>query len=322
MKTKKIIALILPALVILSFAGCQLARGDAGENPDAGRLVGVFITTEYLDLFDMEGYLNDNLSGLSGGEINMDGDAGAYQGRLYAVLTERELTGEDTGEKTLIEEYVFEGVAGISYFVARFPDKENIEGYWGNSSDDAVSDGHVAFSYGDEADSITLEGTLYVSPGIFGKTYYINPVYQSADGRVYTVTGSGSRVDGVQDEGSAFSQTLDETKTITDNGESKTESISIKISIAAMSTPRQIVILQMDKDSKIVSRSVYTPGAVPGKLVTDRETEYIVLETHKTDSAGGPVVTREMFSKKDEALAAFYCRDDGICVNQWVQVIW
>jgi hypothetical protein len=70
-----------------------------------------------------------------------------------------------------------------------------------------------------------------------GMVRYVNPVYQSSDGSVYAISGSGISGGGVQQEGAVYSQALEGTRTITENKKSKTESVSIKISFTIMSPP-------------------------------------------------------------------------------------
>lgn len=322
MKHKRIFASCL-ALLLLLLTGCQLAREDAGENANGDRLIGVFVTTEYLDLFDMEAYLNDNINKMSGGgEITMDGESGKYQGRLYATLATKTLTSEETGKTTDIQEYVFESMDGIAYFAATVPATEHADSFITSGSDAAISDGHMSLHYGDDEDKTALEGTIYLSPGGAGYTQYINPVYQSADGSVYATTGNGFSVDGVQDEGSVYSQTLEETKTITENGSTKSVSISIKISLATMLPPQKIVLLQMDGDSAILTRTEYVPGTLPDTLIVEPDAHYIILETHKQDRQGNAKVSRSLYDKSDESLEGFFCREDGVCVKQWVQLEW
>ena len=45
-------------------SGCTLAVPEAGTDGNGDRLIGAFITSEYLDLYDMEGYLNDHAASL------------------------------------------------------------------------------------------------------------------------------------------------------------------------------------------------------------------------------------------------------------------
>lgn len=68
----RIAAICLAAFLSGILAGCQLALEDAGADASESRLIGVFLTTEYLDLFDFESYLKDNIGRFSGGEINLD----------------------------------------------------------------------------------------------------------------------------------------------------------------------------------------------------------------------------------------------------------
>lgn len=85
----RIIFVILAVVALGAFAfgasgTLPFAAAEAAEATDADkdRLVGVFITTEYLDLFDHERFLQDNTDQLLSGKELGEADAGAYQGRL------------------------------------------------------------------------------------------------------------------------------------------------------------------------------------------------------------------------------------------------
>ncbi len=321
MKIKRIIAILLIILMAAAFSSCQLAREDAAEGAGNDRLVGVLVTNEYLDLFDFEGYLNDNLQNFSGGEITLDGSGEQYQGRLYAVLQDRILT-NDSGKQSTIQEFVFPDIDGISYFAARIPATGESESFISSGSDEAISDGHVGLHYGDEEEKITLDGTIYLSSLNESCICYMNPVYQTEDGKVYAVSGNGMDVSGVRDEGAVMSQTLDESTVITENGESKTMTTSIKISIAMLLPPETVVVLQMDSDNNVLSRAAYTPGELPETLKPEAATAYILVETYKYDASGAEIVTRELFTNQNETLTSFYARPDGVCVKQWTTLEW
>lgn len=322
MKRKVIIA-ICCAAILCALTGCQLAREDADTNAYEDRLAGVFITTEHLDLFDFEAYLNDNISGMSGGEITMDGNTQKYQGRLYATLTTITLTNEETGETIETEEYVFEGVEGIPCFSATIPAAEGRDSYRTSISDPAISDGHMSIAVSDEENGVALEGTIYVSPTGRERVYYFNPVFQSADGSVYLTTGSGFMVgDWPTSEGEQYSQTLDATYTVTEKGKTKTESMSVKVSVSTMFAPEKIVVLQMDADSKLISRTEYTPGELPEAFTPEPDTEYLVVETYKRDAAGNAMTARDIYNRDAEAVESFSARADGVCVKHWTQIEW
>ncbi|MEG2037887.1 MAG: hypothetical protein RRZ93_07845, partial [Ruthenibacterium sp.] len=133
MTIKRLTAGLLAALALSVLTGCQLAREDGGE-VGGDRLIGLFVTREHLDLFDLEGYLNHNVSGFSGGELQLGGNSAAYEGRLYATLRERTLTDGESGRELVEEIFVFDGVEGISYFAARMPAREGRESYISSSS--------------------------------------------------------------------------------------------------------------------------------------------------------------------------------------------
>lgn len=316
---KKFFTLALALLISLPLAGCQLAQENLGDSGGGDRLIGVLITTQHLDLFDFEGYINDNINGFSGGDTTLDGDTAQYEGRLYAELQQQVLTSEETGAESTHFEYVFE--KGISYFAASY--EHEGESYVGSSSGEAISDGHMAVAYADGEETRSLEGTVYVVPQYMEEAFYINPVYQSADGRVYAVSGSGVSFSDGQGEGVQWTTDFEETTTaVTENGESMVYSMAVKIAVATMFPPQQVVVLQMDENSNVLSRSTYDPESVPQTLALEAGTEYIIVETHKAGGEGHASVTREVFTREDEFFSSFYCREDGICVKQFTQEAW
>lgn len=322
MKNKvRMAAICLAAIMLNILSGCRLAREDAGANASEDRLIGVFLTTEYLDLFDFDSYLKDNINDFSGGEIKLNGYTEKYQGRLYAELRQKTLTNTETGEKYTTEEYAFPGFEGIPYYYAWVPSNMKHEGYYTSGSDDALSDGHISVKSGDRENSITMEGTVYVTPRLDSR-FYFNPVYQSPDGHVYAVQGSFLSSSEVQGEGVAFSQIMDATYKTTENGKSRSDRISIKISISVMYPPEKIVVLQMGKEGSLVSRIEYTPGEMPKEIVPEKNTEYFIVETQKSGGHDGNTILRKLYGKDAESFEAFFCREDGICVNQWVQIQW
>lgn len=322
MMIKRTFAIFLAVFILFTLTGCQLALEDKGESQNKGRLIGIFVTDEYLDLFDMEGYLNDNINKFSGGGlINIDGNNSKYQGRIYATLATRTLT-DETGKTFDTREFVFDSVEGIAYFSATVPATENEESFTTSGSDEAISDGHMGIHHGDNEDKTTLEGTIYVSSDCAEKTRYINPVYQDSDGSVYAISGNGIMLSGEQGVGSVYSHTIEETTNVTENGKSKSVSSYIKVSISVMYPPEKIIIMQMDKNSHIISKTEYVPGKVPGTLIPEAGADYIIVENYMHDPESNLITSRSIFDRSNESLETFYCRDDGICVKQWTNLEW
>ena len=69
---KKVTVTCLALALLVSLCGCQLAQPEGSNSSKADRLVGVFVTTEYLDLYDADAYLEEYLKN-NAGSIS-DGD--------------------------------------------------------------------------------------------------------------------------------------------------------------------------------------------------------------------------------------------------------
>ena len=85
MKNKSIILGFAGVLLICFIYGAMgtvtLANAEAGEadTESKDRLIGIFVTTDYLDLFDFEGYLNDNINKVMDGTVNVRREDSARQ---------------------------------------------------------------------------------------------------------------------------------------------------------------------------------------------------------------------------------------------------
>jgi len=322
MMKRKIVATMCCILILSTISGCRLAKEDFGTNSYDDRLIGVLITTEYLDLFDFQG-----------GEINLDGgNTQKYQGRLYAALIPKTYTKEETGETILTYEYVFEGIEGIQHCVPTMQPTEEENSYVAFVSDPAISDVHMDIFVDDDESRVSIDGAVFIIPSNKTNIYYFNPIFQSADGSVYAVMGSGFRVtnETYSGEGTLFSQTLDVTTTITENGKAKKDSVFITISISVLFTPEKIVVLQMDAKSQLIERAEYAPGTLPQEFTPASNVSYIIVETHKRDSLGNSIISRDIYDRVPAQyyastatfIATFSARDDGFCTKNYSQLKW
>ena len=323
MKTKKIIiimvCIVFAAFVLGTTGMIRLVRASENEEVSEDKLIGVLITEEYLDLFDSEQYFADNIDRLmSGGEIS-ESESSKYEGRLYAVLVETEHVSEETGETYRNKEYVFEGINGICYIVPRITDEFST--YWSSSGDEAITDGFVNFISNDTGESVALEGTIYVSTGKNAGNFYFNPVYQTQAGEVYAVSGNGifssnntARTSMSHEIKENFSSTIGDVTT--------TSGSAVKITVCYIDEPEKVSILQFDSESKLLSRMECSPDSLPDTLQTQPGTQYIIVETAALSQEGINNITRELYQPEDESLSAFYCREDGICVKRWCEIVW
>jgi hypothetical protein len=189
------------------------------------------------------------------------------------------------------------------------------------ASDEAISDSHVNVNYGDYESGKSMKGTIYVVPT--GRiTYFFNPVYQSSDGDVYLTSGQGMTSSGTAGDMFAMSQTIENTGTVTENGVTKTDRVSIEMSVTTMFAPEKIVILQMDGNGGLVSRTEYAPDAMPDSLTPEPGTAFLIAETRKRGAEGSETVTRDIYGDDVENLETYYARDDSVCVKHATQFNW
>lgn len=305
----RIAGLLLIGMALL-LCGCSLAREEGQEAVETDRMIGAYITREYLDLFDMEGYLNDHADQLGGGDIVVDAHREIeYQDRIYAVFQKQD--GQGMGE------YVFEGIDGIPFFMPVIKSESNPgEDVTAAQQGPEIADGHFT-----SGDIIKLEGVIYYS-GKDSPVFYCNPVYQSPDGSVYMTAGTG--ISGQLSAGSSYSMKLSETQTASavngqqdqvgddssdKQGKEKDISSEVNITIQGKAAGGKCRILQMDEDSRIISiREIFADG-VEGAEETEggEKTEGVegAEETERAEKAEGAEETgeaREIAESEDSGI--------------------
>ena len=319
----KILCMILALLIVLTFSSCQLAHEELAQTKENDKLIGVFVTYEHLDLFDMESYLNDNIGKFSkGGNIVINGVDDKYNNRLYATLVEEELAAVDSGEKHSMFSYVFEGLDGISMFAPTITDPITGDSYSSSSSSNGISDSKYHIKSGDNEEGIELEGTIYVVSGAMSDAIYINPVYQSDDSKVYLQSGQGFMASGDNGEGGVYTQTMTDSTSRTENKTITTYTTSIKLSIATMNPTEKVLIYQMDSENNIISKNEYLPTSVPQEMMAEKSCEYFIVESHKKAFNGERQVDRQLFSKKDDEIYYFVKGNNGVLNKSYSTILW
>lgn len=311
-KKTTIFCLLLALIFILS--GCQLAKEDLNEPTQTkDRLAGVFLTTTWLDLFDSDRYIEENLSAIMNGREISAARRQQYEGRLYAKMVP-----SDNGRP---HDFIFENVEGIRYFSAYV--SVNGEEYHTLISDPGIVGGGTHIKTSDEGESIEFSGTLYLWPQINKTTtYYVNPVYQQADGQIYCVKGNGWMIDSSSVPGASITTTLTDSVKTTVNGETKAYTASCAMSIDTMYRPEKIAVLQMDANGQLLSRQEYAPEALPDEMVLDAGVAFLIGETQAFSPEGEMQFTRALYQPGDASFSAFYAREDGLCIPVSVSLLW
>lgn len=296
----------LAAVLMLGLSGCQLARADLQKEAQPDRLIGMYITQEYVDLFDFDQYLNDHIGQLSSGKnLTVDGtESGKYENRLYAIYQEK-----DPG----IGEYVFEGLEGICFFAPKQPGAD--DGVFAAQTDAEVTDIHLNVS--DQGEE--LEGTIYCPVSQYAR-FYCNPVYQTADGQVYLL--SGISISGNLTDGAAFSQRLEEKRTVNENGEEREERFCVSVSIRGQDAYSCHVIAWMDAQDQKLEETVYAAEEVPDFVAAPAEAAYLICSSYQTGSDGREKVSRQVveLSEEEKKLCLFVPGERGLTVSKYVLI--
>ena len=300
----------LMIVLLLFLSGCQLAQPEAtgtGAPYNGDPLIGVYLTPDYLDLFDFEGWFEDNRNRSDGGDIIIEGDTSAYEGRLYASYDETR------------NRWDFEGLEGHSMFCW----EQTAD--WGTGTvvenSGGLADSHFVTRVTDEGVENDLSATLYVQPTDI-VSWYINPVYQDRDGRVYLTAGSGSSFsDHTGSAGISVTQTLSSETTTTDTGgKTETQKTSCQVTIQTRRPAELLRVVWMDARHQVLRQAEYRPEDVPPELDA-RDAAYLVVEQQEF----GGAVTYSLAQRDAEngkSVRVFAPGDHGVLIARELPVIW
>ncbi len=317
---QKLLMITLLFSLMISLNGCSLAKKDAG-NDAKDTLIGAFITDDCLDLFDMDTYLNDNASTIFRNQNTTVNNSGEYISPLYATIDRR------NHRDPTYWKISFDGISGLNLLAPVQTEKDGTLCLTIKSSDgicDISSNLHEL----DNGSETTLAGTIYMTPqaAVKNSAYYVNPVYQSADGKIYAVPGSGISADSFSEEGQVMSTSFSDQTNTAKAGQTRTEKSSVTIRFASMFEPVKITLVQMDKENKVVKQEVFIPGNLPEELTAEKDTAYFLIKTEKKTPDGTTVIARSIYEQKaseeEDPLETFFAADNGIIAKQHTVVTW
>ncbi|MCL2362629.1 MAG: hypothetical protein FWC73_12560 [Defluviitaleaceae bacterium] len=295
--------------ILLTVSGQYLAQADVAGQEER-RLIGVFLTTEHLELpREDTGPITMNWRG------QVDLSALFQPGRLDADWCED------------AQQFIFPGIEGIPFFVAQIEDVYS--GHMGHMAHmgRGIRSSGMHTHFGDNSVGVEIEGTIYVVTGSQAQsTVFTNLVFQTADGIVFLEDrGGGFSVHGgVTSEGSVMSQTMTEEITITENGVQTTHSISVRVNHTAMFPPEKVVVLEMNAEGQLLNSTVLEMNEIESVFNPQSETEYMVVEIHRTipEAMHGQQIIRELVGRDDHGIPVFYVGDNGIIERGSMQVEW
>ena len=306
MSKKVLLALLLAAALLL--AGCSLALPEDGDTVEDGDpMVGVLVTRQSLDLFDMDAYLRENGSKLLNGGTVSSADTEKYAQTLFAAWDEE------------TQSYGFAGVDGYIWLCT---EESNAAGdYTKMQSDGMFCDGSSAVNVTDEGESYTFSATLYAVKKNADATVgmFVNPLYQTADGHVYARAGQGISASGNEGAYPAMTQTLHQE--LTQNGKDGKTSRKFECTVKMQLTaePEKVTLFWMDTEQGVLRQETYLPGTLPETLDA-KEAQFLLCVETAADGAQ----TRKLYGPENETLTleTFLPAEDGLLEKQYTELVW
>lgn len=289
---------LLVAIMLCTMTGCSLAVEGAGAESSmgSGRLIGVFVTREYINMHEI-------------GEVITDIED---SGKVYATVK------KNNSENPSDWEVDFEGIEGYAFF---HPTYHMPDGSFSMiSGADKVCDVNQHLNVSDEGESVRLSGTIYA---LIEKekehVLYANPVYQTEDGEIYLTQGNGVHMSSL---GPLMKITLEEEITLEEAGKTKSYTGAVELSYEVLNAvPTSIRFHFMNEKLEILHTESYVAGAVPSEVNAEEDAVCVVVETEWEDGT----VSRELVEKeRDERVCVktFYQVDDIVIAKMETQIIW
>lgn len=305
-------AILMTIVLTIQLCSCQLAKADGAAESTQARdlLIGVYVTTESLNLFDMERFLNDHADQLlNSSPLVAEPDiSGQYSRRIYA-------TSQNKDGHTI---YAFENLEGFMFIQPTI--YENGSEISSMQGSDEISNIRSATNHTDTGKKNSLSGTIFVS-GCKRFEIYCNPVYQTSEGKIYLTEGQG--ISGDLAYGGRLSQSLKDEYTTTINGEQNLYCMEVTVAVEARSPVDQYLLLEMDADNKCLGTQSLSAADVPDGITVHKDTDYIIAVNEYTDADGNIQKERQLFdiSREDEPhISLFFPYEDPILTEQYINI--
>ena len=285
---KKTAAVLLTMIVLLASTAMpeEIIHADSLEG---SRLVGLLITKE-----DLSAYAGED-------------------GVIFASCTQKETDDEP--------EYSFGEVNGLRFLCFVVPDETGEGSRIVSNVDDGIST--VDFDMSEDGSSVKMDAAINVVPGEDDELFFYNPILLTSSGEVLSVPGDFMAVSSAMNPpGSSVGQTVRDERTHTENGKEITDTTAVSIQINAVREPLKIRLLQFSAEHELLESEEFEPGTVPDLIVPLAEADYLLIETLEKEPDGGSFTRREVFGRDVDYLNTLSCRDDGICLSHYHEILW
>ncbi len=346
------IIILLISFTVGATGAFRLADQAGGSGTVGDRVVGVFITREFLEFSDDEmlSYIQEHAEEMfSGKEFSVD--MNSMDSRIYAKRVDR--SSEDPAPSFDFEE--IKGTLLYSIPVTEENGNTFMASKIGNTEAEKKSNrytdirSHFTHGSSDDGTSVTIEATVYAlevaetaltnqmpvedlgngleAVRVMNESeenfYYVYTVFQSPSGDIYLKQGDYTPVHPSMYMHGSGSISLSWESALTQNGKKTTDSFKVNITFESVPAPDKYVIIEAGPDHGIVKREEFVPGTLPETLDPQDKTEYIIVETYTTDSSGNPLIERKIYQATDEShLFTTYCVEDDTLYSMTTEIEW
>lgn len=299
-RTNLIFAALLLAVFFIALLNGSGAMSGTKETEEEGRLVGFIATREHLDLDELR--------------VSATGNFVWETGRLYAEES-------DAG-------WDFPGVEGDGIFCVNVSARE--DALYPDDTPMVINYGSIRPESRVDIDGdtvrVTLCGEVYVAAGGYF-TYYCNPVYQLADGRVYLTAGQGIASD-THYAGEEMSTTLSYDAATTMNGKRTQYTCEAKLTVTTLGAPEKFTVTHMSADDSVLAVEEFLPDVLPESITPAEGAAYVIGEARSIDGDGTRLTdyaidTRGTLSDGHPTHTLAACAvEDGRLVKRYIPVAW
>ncbi|HBA50233.1 MAG TPA: hypothetical protein DCZ91_21055 [Lachnospiraceae bacterium] len=290
-------ALLLLCGSLLARAGVPLALAESQTGDD--RLAGIFVTEKYIE------------PGMPEIDVNAMGEIVIKEqepAKIYGTFNEDDLSKPVTFPE--LEGY------GIYNLQLQSGTSQEPSGYY--TGDDIFTDMHVTVSDDEEH----LEASFYVRAGS-PWSYYLNPVYQQADGTLYLLPGEGITSDSLTG-GCSWSYHIDQSKSENSNGTEETEGYRFTVKLVAADIPGETELIFVGQNNQILRSlsgddlELLFQEDMP-RLEIPADVSYLILRQTKDGTEG---FTHTLFDRGAESLEYMVAADDPYLHPRHLPLIW
>lgn len=256
--------------VLLLFSGCTLAREEKATPAD-DRLVGVYLVKG--------GRLQQDENWIEHGSQQLDSNFGELT-LPNMILPATYDSDTDT--------FRFPGTEGYALVVMTTPGEAGPH----TTSICDLHDSSFGVTVTDFGTDYDLSGTLYVSEDDETSVWSVYRVFQAADGMIY-LDGTGNSY-----QGSGFSTTLTETKTVNDGENEGSESTVIQVSIQAIPETEKVIVRQYDADGQpLEAAETAISDSIP-PIIWSKKAAWAVIEEYHPNEVSRAVVSHPLSTEE------------------------